>query len=248
MPHQPYRSAEELPGSAAPWAAYVERSGEATAKVSRLADLLGASDLRQRGDQVRQLVRDHGVSYNAPGDGQFGERAWKLDALPVLIGSEELATLRKGINQRAHLLDRVLADLYGPQRLLRQGHLPARLVLANPTFLRPCHGLPAGNRLILYAADMVRTQTGSLCILRDRTQAPTGVGYALENRLVVSQVFGEPFHRNNTLRLASFFRTLRDTLTALAPKVREHPRIVLQSSGAFSPTYFEQAFLAQYLG
>ena len=194
------------------------------ARVSPLADLLRASDLRQRGDQVRQLVRDHGVTYNAPGDGQAGERAWKLDALPALIGSDEFATLRKGISQRAHLLDRVLADLYGPQQLLRQGYLPARLVLANPTFLRPCHGLPAGNRLILYAADVVRTQTGSLCVLRDRTQAPTGVGYALENRLVVSQVFAAPFRQYNTMRLASFFRTLRDTLTALAPKVREQPR------------------------
>src|SRR5664279_5254887 len=230
MHDQPYRSAEEP---------------------SRRADLLQtlrASDLRQRGDQVRQLVRDHGVTYNAPGDGQVGERAWRLDALPVLIGSAEFTTLCKGIGERAHLLDRVLADLYGPQHLLRQGHLPARLVLANPTFLRPCHGLPAGNRLILYAADVVRTQTGSWCILRDRTQAPTGVGYALENRLVVSQVFAAPFRQYNTMRLASFFRTLRDTLTALAPKVREQPRIVLQSSGAFSPTYFEQAFLAQYLG
>jgi len=248
MHDQPYGSAEEVPGAAAPWVGYAERSGGLTTRVSLLADLLRASDLRQRGDQVRQLVRDHGVTYNAPGDGQSGERAWKLDALPVLIGSDEFVTLREGIRQRAHLLDRVLADLYGPQKLLRQGHLPARLVLANPTFLRPCHGLPPGNRLILYAADVVRTQTGSLCVLRDRTQAPTGVGYALENRLVVSQLFAEPFRQYNTMRLASFFRTLRDTLTALAPKVREQPRIVLQSSGAFSPTYFEQAFLAQYLG
>ena len=89
MHDQPYRSAEEVPGAAAPWVDYAERSGGITTRAGRLADLLRASDLRQRGDQVRQLVRDHGVTYNAPGDGQFGERAWKLDALPVLIGSDE---------------------------------------------------------------------------------------------------------------------------------------------------------------
>jgi uncharacterized circularly permuted ATP-grasp superfamily protein/uncharacterized alpha-E superfamily protein len=122
------------------------------------------------------------------------------------------------------------------------------LVLGNPSFLRPCHGLGLGHRLHLYAADVVRTSSGGFCVLRDRTQAPTGVGYALENRLVMSQVFEEPFRQSNVQRLAPFFRTLRETLAGLAPVAREHPRVVLQSSGAWSPTYFEQAFLAQYLG
>jgi uncharacterized circularly permuted ATP-grasp superfamily protein/uncharacterized alpha-E superfamily protein len=216
-----------------------------------MAEILGEltqGKLRQRHDQVRQLVRDHGVTYAVPTPGHPDERAWRLDALPVLVAPAEFETLRKGVAERAHLLARVLADLYGPQRLLRQGHLPARLVLANPTFLRPCHALPSSNQLILYAADVVRTKAGGWTVLRDRTQAPTGSGYALETRLVVSQVFAEPFRANNTLRLASFFRTLRETLAALAPRPREQPHIVVQSSGAASPTYFEQAFLAQYLG
>jgi uncharacterized circularly permuted ATP-grasp superfamily protein/uncharacterized alpha-E superfamily protein len=216
-----------------------------------MAEVLGElthGQLRQRHDQVRQLVRDHGVTYAVPTPGHPDERAWHLDALPVLVAPAEFETLRKGVAERAHLMARVLADLYGLQELLRQGHLPARLVLANPNFLRPCHALPSSNQLILYAADVVRTKTGGWCVLRDRTQAPTGAGYALENRLVVSQVFAEPFRANNTLRLASFFRTLRETLAALAPRPREQPHIVVQSSGAASPTYFEQAFLAQYLG
>jgi uncharacterized circularly permuted ATP-grasp superfamily protein/uncharacterized alpha-E superfamily protein len=214
------------------------------------AGLLGdvsAGRLRQRNDQVRQLVRDHGVTYNVPGDRQ-GEHAWRLDALPILVTPAEFESLRRGMVERAHLLARVLADLYGPQQLLRQGHLPARLVLANPTFLRPCHQPPSTDQLILYAADVVRTKVGGWCLLRDRTQAPTGAGYALENRLVVSQVLAEPFRQHNTLRLASFFRALRETLAALTPNSRDQPRIVLQSSGAASPTYFEQALLAQYLG
>jgi uncharacterized circularly permuted ATP-grasp superfamily protein/uncharacterized alpha-E superfamily protein len=233
------------------WDEFVDRAGRPRAAVGPLTtflDGLGASGLRQRAEQVRQLVRDHGVSYSVPGDAQAGERPWCLDAIPSLLAPEEFAKLEAGLAQRARFLDKVLADLYGPQHLLRDGFLPARLVLGNPSFLRPCHGLGLRHRLHLYAADVVRTSSGGFCVLRDRTQAPTGAGYALENRLVMSQVFEEPFRQSNVHRLAPFFRTLRETLVSLAPMPREHPRVVLQSSGAWSPTYFEQAFLAQYLG
>ena len=234
-----------------PWDEFLDESGRARIPVRPLAaflDGLGESGLRQRAEQVRQLVRDHGVTYSVPGDAQVGERPWNLDAIPSLLGADEFARLSAGLAQRARLLDKILADLYGPQKLLHAGLLPARLVLGNPGFLRVCHGLGLGHSLHLYAADVVRTIGGSFCVLRDRTQAPTGAGYALENRLVMSQVFEEPFRQSNVQRLAPFFRTLRETLAGLSPVAREHPRVVLQSSGAWSPTYFEQAFLAQYLG
>jgi len=233
------------------WDEFRDADGAMRAPVRPLTafmDGLGESRLRQRAEQVRQLVRDHGVSYSVPGDAQMGERPWCLDAIPSLLGADEFAGLAAGLAQRARLLDRILADLYGPQRLLRDGYVPARLVLGNPGFLRACHGLGLAHSLHLYAADIVRTPTGGFCVLRDRTQAPTGAGYALENRLVMSQVFEEPFRQSNVQRLAPFFRTLRETLASLAPVTREHPRVVLQSSGSWSPTYFEQAFLAQYLG
>ena len=234
-----------------PWDEFLDESGRSRNPVRPLTgfvDGLGEAGLRQRAEQVRQLVRDHGVTYSVPGDAHMGERPWCLDAIPSLLGDDEFARLAAGLAQRASLLDKILADLYGPQRLLREGFLPARLVLGNPSFLRACHGLGLGHSLHLYAADVVRTTGGAFCVLRDRTQAPTGAGYALENRLVMSQVFEEPFRQSNVQRLAPFFRTLRETLAALAPVTRDHPRVVLQSSGAWSPTYFEQAFLAQYLG
>jgi uncharacterized circularly permuted ATP-grasp superfamily protein/uncharacterized alpha-E superfamily protein len=211
-------------------------------------DGLSGTTLRQRADQVRQLVRDHGVSYNVPGDKRSRERAWQLDAIPWPISPGDFADLEAGLAQRARLLDRILADLYGPQKLLRQGFLPMQMVLGNPTFLRPCHGMRLPNHLHFYAADVARTRQGAFRVLRDRTQAPTGLGYALENRLVISQVFEEAFRESNVQRLAMFFRGLRESLEALAPATRESPRIVILSSGTFSPTHFEQAFLAQYLG
>lgn len=208
---------------------------------------LGPDGLRQRSEQVRQLVRDHGVDYSAPGIGRTTDGTWRLDLFPDLLDSAEFATLARGLAQRARVLDQILKDLYGPQKLLRQGFLPARLVLGNPTFLRACHGLDLSTHLHLYAADLIRQRTGQLCVLRDRTQAPTGAGYALEDRLVMSRVLEEPFRRGNVVRLASFFQTLRQTLAALAPAARDEPRIVVLSAGPYSPTYFEQAFLAQYL-
>lgn len=214
----------------------------------RLVEQLGPSGLGERSAQVRQRVRDHGVSYSAPGTGIAGDRPWRLDTFPALLDSDEHAALAKGIAQRAQLLDRVLADLYGPQKLIRAGLLPARLVLGNPRFLRPCHGIDMATHLHLYAADVVRTTSGALCLLRDRTQAPTGAGYALANRLVTSHVLEEVFRLGNTLRLAPFFQVVRAAMAGLARTRSEDARIVLLSSGAFSPTYFEQAFLAQYLG
>ena len=233
------------------WDEFVDEAGQLRSPVRPLTaflDGLGEAGLRQRAEQVRQLVRDHGVTYSVPGDVQVGERPWCLDAIPSLLGADEFARLAAGLAQRARLLDKILADLYGAQKLLHDGLLPARLVLGNPGFLRACHGLGLGHSLHLYAADVVRTTSGGFCVLRDRTQAPTGAGYALENRLVMSQVLEEPFRQSNVQRLALFFRTLRETLAGLSPVTRDHPRVVLQSSGAWSPTYFEQAFLAQYLG
>lgn len=242
-------SGPERPGALDPWSSYREALASAHADaLLGLLETLGAPELKQRSEQARQLARDHGVTYNNPGARAQAEQAWRMDALPVLVAPAEFEMLRKGIAERAHLLDRVLADLYGPQNLLRQGFIPPRLILGNPGFLRPCHGLPTAHRLILYAADVVRTKSGSLCVLRDRTQAPTGAGYALENRLILARVFADAFRKHNTIRLASFFATLREELSALAPSPREQPRVVLQSSGRLSPTYFEQAFLAQYLG
>ncbi len=233
------------------WDEFVDDRGRPRATVQSLVgffDQMGRTGLRQRCEQVRQLVRDHGVSYNLPSGDEASDRSWRLTQLPSVIDSAEFATLAKGIAERGRLLDRVLKDLYGPQRLMRQGFLPARLVLGNPAFLRPCHGVELAAHLHLYAADVVRTPTGAPCVLRDRTQAPTGAGYALENRLVIARVLEEPFRSGNIVRLASFFRTLRETLAALSPLSRDEPRIVVLSSGSHSPTYFEQAFLAQYLG
>jgi uncharacterized circularly permuted ATP-grasp superfamily protein/uncharacterized alpha-E superfamily protein len=218
--------------------------------LDRALGAFGPGEMWRRWEQARQLIRQHGVSFNVYGDARGLERPWPLDPVPVVLAPDEFAALATGLAQRATLLDRLLADLYGPRRVIAEGLLPPEVVLGHPGLLRACAGIapPGGRFLHFYAADLVRTPEGELRVLADRTQAPAGAGYALENRIVLGRVLPEAFRECHAQRLASFFRTLRDTLAGMAPQGRENPRIVLLTAGPHNATYFEQAFLAQYLG
>jgi uncharacterized circularly permuted ATP-grasp superfamily protein/uncharacterized alpha-E superfamily protein len=211
---------------------------------------LGHSGLARRWQEGRRLIHDNGVTYNVYSDPQSTSRPWPLDPIPLVMDPAEWKAIEAGIIQRATLFNSVLADLYGPQRLLREGLLPAELVFPNPAFLRACWGIepPGGVFLHMYAADLARSPDGQWWVLADRTQAPSGAGYALENRLVTTRVLPDIFRKAHGRRLASFFQSYRDALEKLVPKQRENPRIVLLTPGPYNETYFEHAFLARYLG
>jgi uncharacterized circularly permuted ATP-grasp superfamily protein/uncharacterized alpha-E superfamily protein len=213
-------------------------------------DALGDADLARRWDKARQLIHENGVSYNVYGDPQGMERPWNLSPLPVVLGATDWQSIVRGLMQRARLLSKLLGDLYGPQRMLLDGKLPPELVFTNPYYLRALHGqpVPLDDWLPLYGADLMRAPDGHFHILEDRAQAPTGAGYALENRIVVSSALPELLRECNVERLAPFFRALRETLQELAPHNRDNPRIVLLTPGPYDVTYFEQAYFAQYLG
>ncbi len=210
---------------------------------------LGLEELRRRWEEARRLLHEHGVSYDIHGHGDGAARPWNLSPIPVVFGPDTWEPLTAGLSQRARLLDRLLGDLYGPQRLLAEGLLPPELVFGHPGFLRPCVGIapPLGTFLPLYSADVVRGRDGRFSVLADRPQAPSGVGYALENRIVLSRSLPEVFRDCGVQRLAAFFRTTRNFLHEIAPRRRDNPLIVLLTPGPYSSTYFEQAFLAQYL-
>lgn len=228
-------------------------TGRPRAHWSRLFDSLadlGPVELTRRWRDAQHLIRENGVTYNVYGDPSGVARPWQLDPLPALIAPDEAAVLERGLVQRARLLELILADLYGPQRLLHDGLVPPELVFANPGFLRPCHGTrPPGSRYLhLYAANLGRAADGSWVVLGDRTQAPSGAGYALENRIVMTRALPEAFRDCRVNRLALFFRAFRDTLRSLAPRNKDNPRIVLLTPGPYNETYFEHAYLARYLG
>jgi uncharacterized circularly permuted ATP-grasp superfamily protein/uncharacterized alpha-E superfamily protein len=213
-------------------------------------EALGVYELEQRSFEVRRLLRENGVTYNVYGDPQPGERLWPLDPIPVPVTSAEWSGIEQGLIQRAELLDLLLADLYGPRQMIRRGLLPAEIVFTHPGFLRPSAGVPALGRhhLPFYAADLARGRDGVMRVIADRSQAPSGAGYAVENRTVLARVFPSLYRDSHVHRLALFFRTLRAALASFDPRRQDNPRIVLLTPGPENEAYFEHAFLADYLG
>jgi uncharacterized circularly permuted ATP-grasp superfamily protein/uncharacterized alpha-E superfamily protein len=215
-----------------------------------LLDNLSPEEFHQRREHARRLIHENGVTHNVYGDPSGLDRPWSLDFIPLLIPANQWDVVCAGLIQRAHLLDRLLADLYGPAETVFSGLLPPELLWANPGFLRPCHGtkLPHNRWLHLYSADLVRMEDGQYAVLNDRTQAPSGAGYSLENRIVLSRALPSVFRQCNVLRLAPFFVSLRETLASLAPANQGNPRVVLLTPGPYNETYFEHSYLARYLG
>jgi uncharacterized circularly permuted ATP-grasp superfamily protein/uncharacterized alpha-E superfamily protein len=210
----------------------------------------GAQERLRRFESAGRIVREQGITYNVYGDERGMERPWELDPLPVLISAPEWSQIERGLTQRATLLNAVLSDCYGAQRLVRSGELPPALLFAQPEFLRALHGVqpPTGVFLNLYAADIGRSPDGRWWVLSDRTQIPTGAGYALANRLVTARVLPEAFREGQVQRLAGFFGKFRETLAQLYSRPGAETRVVMLTPGPYNETYFEQAYIARYLG
>ncbi len=208
---------------------------------------LGPEELAHRWERAARRVRENGVTYNVYDDPQGANRPWQIDIIPLLLPADEWRTIEAGVIQRAQLLTSLLQDLYGEQKLLTEGHFPAALLYGNPAFLRPVVGLkvPAHSYLHMLAVDLARSPDGQWWVLADRTQAPSGSGYALENRTIVSDVLPELFGESNVLRLAPFFRAQRDALASLSKQ--RNPRVVLLTPGPYNETYFEHSYLSKYL-
>ncbi len=204
------------------------------------------TELSSRFSLATRHIRDTGVSYRVYGEET--ERSWPLSPMPLILGEAEWAQIAAGIEQRANLMEALLSDIYGEAGLIADGSIPAAALTGSADFIQAMRGVhpPGGRYLQLYAADLGRGPDGRWWVLDDRTQAPSGAGYALENRLVLSRAYPNLYNAMNVQRLAPFFDELRKGLAASAD--RNDPRICLLSPGPFSETYFEQAHLARYLG
>ena len=209
----------------------------------------GWQDMPARAARTQRRVREDGATYNVyDADGQ-SSRTWPLELLPMIIGADEWRGIERGVIQRAKLLDAAMADIYGPRRLLDEGLLPASLVFAHPQYLRPMHGcVPlGGTHLHVVALELARGADGLWWVIAQRTQAPSGLGYLLENRLIIGEQFPEAFRDLAVQRLAAAFQSAMQGLMRLSPQ-GAHARVALLTPGPRNETYFEHAFLARYLG
>jgi len=207
------------------------------------------ADLNTRMHHLQRQVRDNGITYNVYASADQPQRPWSLDLFPLMLGHSDWRQIEAGVMQRMQLLERIMADAYGPQQLVLRGQLPAALVQGHPAYLPAMHGVaPVGGRYLSLAAfDLARGPDGCWWLLSQRTQAPSGLGYLIENRQIVSRLFPQAFEAFPVQRLAHTYRTLIDGIKARSP-AGASAHIALLTPGPYNETYFEHAYLARYLG
>ncbi len=210
---------------------------------------MGTQEMEKRRREAQRLLHENGVTYTVYNDATSTTRPWQLDPIPLLLSASEWQNIEAGLQQRAQILNLLLHDLYGKQHTLKNGILPAELVFAHQGFLLPCmNSLPDKQHLIVYAANLARGANGNIWVLNDHTQAPSGIGYSLENRSVIGQVMHDLFADSKVLRTTHFFNALQKALIQSAPHNQDDPHIAVLTPGALNETYFEHAYLASQLG
>src|SRR5215468_6645631 len=209
---------------------------------------LGPEEINRRFAAADRHLRESGIFYRVYEDQTGVVRPWPFSHVPLLIAPAEWRALKAGLTQRAELLERILKDIYGPAELVRERRLPAAVVAGNPEFLRPMVGVSpvGGAHLRFYAVDVGRSPDGRWWVLGDRTQAPSGAGYALENRIVLSNAMPDAYRELRVERLAPFFQAFQAELSSL--NRQDDSRVCLLTPGPLNETYFEHAYLARYLG
>jgi len=202
-----------------------------------------------RSAQADQLVAENGVTFNVFHEGSQAQRPWQLDLIPYIIDANQWRSLDAGLKQRANLLNWIVRDCHGEQSLIRQGALPPEVLFANPGYLRAFAGLhQAGPSIVSAAAELAKDRMGRWYVMADRSESPAGAAFALENRIVASRTLPPILHEQPVQRLAPFFMRVQNTLRRLGNRLSENPRIVLLSPGSKYPYYFEDVYLARYLG
>jgi uncharacterized circularly permuted ATP-grasp superfamily protein/uncharacterized alpha-E superfamily protein len=211
---------------------------------------LGIDELNKRQEDLDWLLAENGVTYNVYNDPKGLNRPWTLNIIPFVIDQKEWKTIEKGLQQRAHLLDLVLKDIYGKRELIKNGIVPSEIIFAHRGFLRPCHQIQykTAQQLLIHSADLARGPDGRMWVVNDRTEAPSGMGYALENRFSTRQVVPGFFKEINVKQPFDFFKDLNDMLINSASTNKENPTIVILTPGPHNETYFEHSYLSSFLG
>lgn len=211
---------------------------------------LGIKEIKNRHSEILAALRENGVTYNVYGDPNGHNRPWHVDPIPFILDRGDWAHIEKGLKQRANVLNMLLEDIYGPRNIIKNGILPLEVIFNHSGFLRQCDRIriPGAHQLVMYASDIARGPDGRMWVLNDRAQAPSGSGYAIENRSVMNRMLPELQQNLEVRKLSGFYHSMQSSMIDILPKPKDNPRIVLLTPGPGNETYFEHAYLAAYLG
>lgn len=232
---------------------FIDGNGKQRSHWNSISEHLGSlnqASWERRERQLDRLIHDNGITYNVYDENDSSTRPWSMDMIPLALPQKEIESLETSLEQRAHLLNLILGDVYGRQTMLQSSKMHPYLVFANPAFLRPCHGLlpPRQNHIQLYSADLARSPDGHWWVLSDRVEAASGLGYALENRMLMSRIFPKAIWDADILSLQPFIQKFCQHIETLAATSSDNPNITLLTAGPRNETYFEQSYLARNLG
>ena len=208
----------------------------------------GLADMDRRKRELERQIRDNGITYNIYADEDGPQWPWSVDLFPLILGEHDWRQIEAGVLQRAQLLEQIVADIYGPQHLLHEALIPPALIQGHPGYLRAMHGAPAiAKHLHIVAFDLAREPDGHWSVVSQRTEAPSGLGYLLENRMLISRQFPAAYDAMQVQPLTEVYRDLIDSLKRVSP-AGAASHIALLTPGPYNETYFEHAYLARQLG
>ena len=211
---------------------------------------LGIKQLEQQRQTAEIALFKLGVTFNVYSDRQGVEKIFPFDIIPRIIDGKEWLELEQGLKQRISALNLFLQDVYGEQKIIKDGKIPAEIIYTASGFLKPCLGIkaPAGVWCHITGTDLVRDRDGEWYVLEDNLRSPSGVSYVLENRRVMKSTFPEIFQHMRVKPVDDYPSQLLDTLLKLAPSQVPEPMVVVLTPGIYNSAYYEHSFLAQQMG
>lgn len=207
-------------------------------------------ELDQRQQAAQNTLMKLGATFNVYSDNQGTERIFPFDIIPRIVSGSEWQWLEKGLKQRIAALNLFIADLYGDQKIIKDGIVPGYAIESATGFLKPCVGLkPAADVWChITGTDLVRDKDGQWYVLEDNLRCPSGVSYVLENRRVMKSCFPELFGEMGIKPVDDYPSHLLETLLNLAPPHLPDPTVAVLTPGMYNSAYFEHSFLAQQMG
>jgi len=192
-----------------------------------------------------------GITFTVYSDGRGTERLFPFDLIPRILPNSEWQHIERGLSQRVMALNLFLHDIYGDQRIIRDGRVPRSLIYSCPHFRREVIGVevPRGIHTHICGIDLVRdSKSGEFCVLEDNVRTPSGVSYVLENRIVMTRTFPDAFEDLEVLPVNHYPAELSRILRSLSPRGESEAQIVVLTPGIYNSAYFEHSFLAQQMG